>query len=40
MITHNSALADMAHAVFRLRGGEVVEAIKNTELIPAERIEW
>jgi len=40
MITHNSALAGMAHAVFRLRSGEVVEAIRNTELVPAERIEW
>ena len=40
MITHNSAIAGMAHAVFRLRSGEVVEAVKNTNLVPAERIEW
>jgi putative ABC transport system ATP-binding protein len=40
MITHNSAIADMAHAVFRLRSGEVVEALHNSETIPAERIEW
>jgi len=40
MITHNSAIAGMAHAVFRLRSGEVVEAVKHTELVPAERIAW
>ena len=40
MITHNSAIAGMAHAVFRLRSGEVVETAFNTELVPAERIEW
>jgi len=40
MITHNSAIAGMAHAVFRLRGGEVAETVFNTELVPAERIEW
>jgi len=40
MITHNSAIAGMAHAVFRLRSGEVVEAVQNTNLVPAERIEW
>jgi len=40
MITHNSAIADMAHAVFRLRSGEVAEVVHNSELIPAERIDW
>jgi putative ABC transport system ATP-binding protein len=40
MITHNSAIAGMAHAVFRLRSGEVAEVLHNSELIPAERIEW
>src|SRR5512145_1891564 len=40
MITHNSAIAGMAHAVFRLRSGEVAEIAHNSELIPAERIEW
>ena len=40
MITHNSAIAGMAHAVFRLRSGEVAEVTRNSELIPAERIEW
>lgn len=40
MITHNSAIAGMAHAVFRLRSGEVAEVAHNSELIPAGRIEW
>lgn len=40
MITHNSAIADMAHAVFRLRSGEIAEVLHNSEVIPAERIEW
>jgi len=40
MITHNSAIAGMAHAVFRLRSGEVVEVAQNSKLIEAERIEW
>jgi putative ABC transport system ATP-binding protein len=40
MITHNNAIAGMAHAVFRLRSGEVAELTHNRELIPAERIEW
>ena len=40
MITHNSAIAGMAHVVFRLRSGEILEVAHNSELIPAERIEW
>jgi len=40
MITHNSVIAGMAHAMFRLRSGEVAEVAHNSELIPAERIEW
>lgn len=40
MITHNSAIADMAHTVYKLRSGEVTETIQNTSLVPAERIEW
>lgn len=40
MITHNVAIAGMAHVVFRLRSGEVEEAAHNSEIIPAERIEW
>ncbi len=40
MITHNSAIAGMAHVVYRLRSGEVADVAHNSELIPAERIEW
>ena len=39
-ITHNSAIAGMAHAVYRLRSGEVAEVVHNAELVPVERIEW
>ncbi|GCE15343.1 ABC transporter ATP-binding protein [Tengunoibacter tsumagoiensis] len=40
MITHNSAIAAMAHTVYRLRSGEVAEVTHHSELVPAERIEW
>ncbi len=40
MITHNSAIAGMAHVVFRLRDGEIIESTRNAETVPAERIEW
>jgi putative ABC transport system ATP-binding protein len=40
MITHNVAIADMAHVVFRMRGGEVEEATHNTNPVSAERITW
>ena len=40
MITHNSAIAGMAHTIFRLRDGEMAEVMHNSKLVPAERIEW
>lgn len=40
MITHNSPIAGMAHIVYKLRDGQVAETVQNTELVPAERIEW
>ena len=40
MITHNSAISGMAHEVYRLRSGLVAEHSTNTEILPAERIEW
>src|SRR5579859_276272 len=40
MITHNSAISAMANTVYRLRSGEVAEVTHNSELVPAERIEW
>jgi len=30
----------MAHAVVRLRGGEIADVVYNAERIPAGRIEW
>jgi putative ABC transport system ATP-binding protein len=40
MITHNSAIAGMAHVVFRLRSGEIADVTYPAERTPAERIEW
>ncbi|MBU5444740.1 ABC transporter ATP-binding protein [Paenibacillus sp. MSJ-34] len=40
MITHNTAIADMANKVFKLRSGEIVEELANASPVPAERIEW
>ena len=40
MITHNTAIGDMANVVYKLRGGEIVETIRHEETAPAERIEW
>lgn len=40
MITHNNAIAGMAHAVYKLRNGEVAEIMHNSKIVPAERIEW
>jgi putative ABC transport system ATP-binding protein len=40
MITHNTAIGEMANAVYRLRSGELVETIRHETAIVAERIEW
>jgi putative ABC transport system ATP-binding protein len=40
MVTHNTAIAGMAHRVYKLRSGEIVEEIINPNTVPAERIEW
>jgi putative ABC transport system ATP-binding protein len=40
MVTHNTAIAAMAHRVLKLRSGEVVEEIVNQTTVSAERIEW
>lgn len=40
MITHNTAIGDMANVVYKLRGGEIVETIRHDEVSAAERIEW
>ncbi len=40
MITHNTAIGDMANVVYKLRGGEIIETVRHDETIAAERIEW
>lgn len=40
MITHNSALTDMADRVIRMKSGQVISIEKNTNPVPVERIEW
>jgi putative ABC transport system ATP-binding protein len=40
MITHNTAIGDMANVVYKLRSGEIVETIRHAETVAAERIEW
>jgi len=40
MITHNAGIAAMANKVFKVRSGEIVEAMVNQVTVPAERIEW
>ncbi|HWR39428.1 MAG TPA: ABC transporter ATP-binding protein [Patescibacteria group bacterium] len=40
MITHNTAIGEMANVVYKLRSGEIVETIRHEETISAERIEW
>jgi len=40
MITHNTAIGDMANKVYKLRGGEIVETIQHDETAAAEGIEW
>ncbi|MGE4548088.1 MAG: ABC transporter ATP-binding protein [Intestinibacillus sp.] len=40
MITHNTAIGDMADVVYKLRSGGIVETIRHDEPVAAERIEW
>ena len=40
MITHNTAIGEMANIVYKLRSGEIVETIRHDETVAAERIEW
>ncbi|RKO61438.1 ABC transporter ATP-binding protein [Caldibacillus debilis] len=40
MITHNSALTDMADKVIRMKSGEVTAIERNENPVPVERIEW
>lgn len=40
IITHNTAIASMAHRILKLRSGEIVEDLTNSNILPPERIEW
>ncbi|MEK4290398.1 ABC transporter ATP-binding protein [Paenibacillus sp. FSL P4-0502] len=42
IITHNEAIAGIAHRVIRLRSGEIIEdrSKSEEEILPVERIEW
>ena len=40
MITHNAAISAMAHRVYRLRSGAVVDVDVNHNPVSARRIEW
>lgn len=40
IVTHNSALTDMADRVIRMRSGKVVSVDKNDNTLPVEEIEW
>ncbi|MCX7773096.1 MAG: ABC transporter ATP-binding protein, partial [Clostridia bacterium] len=40
LITHNQAIAQMAHTVIRMRSGEITEIHGNPSPIPPEEIEW
>lgn len=40
IITHNNAIAGMAHRIIRLRSGNIIENVKNEQSLEAERVEW
>lgn len=40
IITHNNAIAGMAHKTIKIKSGELVEEIINNTPLSAERIEW
>lgn len=40
IITHNNAIAGMAHKVIKIRGGEIVSEETNNSIVNAGRIEW
>ena len=40
IVTHNSALTDMADRVIRMRSGAIVSVQKNNNPLPVEEIEW
>jgi putative ABC transport system ATP-binding protein len=40
VITHNAAIARMAHRVVMMRSGEVVRVEHNTHKLAPEELEW
>jgi putative ABC transport system ATP-binding protein len=40
IITHNSAIAQVADRVIRLRSGEIVETTENAQPVAPEEIVW
>jgi putative ABC transport system ATP-binding protein len=40
IVTHNSALTDMADRVIRMRSGAIISVEKNNNPLPVEEIEW
>ena len=40
IVTHNSAIAEMANRVIKMRSGEIIDIIENKEPISVEGIEW
>lgn len=40
IVTHNDAIRHMSHHILRLRDGELVEDVQNSELVPASELEW
>lgn len=40
IITHNNAIAEMAHKVIKIRSGNIVSQLVNDNIVDAERIEW
>ena len=40
MITHNSALAQVADRIIHLRSGEITETTANVSPLPPEEVVW
>lgn len=40
IVTHNDAIAHMAHRILRLRDGRLVENTRNADVWPAATLEW
>ena len=40
IVTHNSALKDMADRVIEVKSGKIISAVKNENALPIEEIEW